>query len=132
MVLPQGNRCILEVSSLYRGQEVELGKLPCRVVAPPKPEFIYRVNGNVYNGFTPVAKNSCISLQVKPDKDFKEQLPRDAKYRIDEIRVLIGDGFGVPKLVQRINLGEKDPTQPLRLSLPSAVRQFKAGTKVYI
>jgi len=132
MVLPQGNKCILEVSSLYNGQEVELGKLPYRVVAPPKPEFIYRVNGNVYNGFTPVPKNSRISLQVKPDKDFKEQLPRDARYRIDEIRVLMGDGLGVPKLVKRINLGEKDPTQPLRLSLPAVVRQAKAGTKVYI
>lgn len=131
-VIPNGNKCLLDVKSTYGGNTVQLDKIAYKVIAPPKPEVRFKVNGTTFNGYQTVPKNSRFSFWLNPDKDFKAQLPRDARYEVSSIDIKLARGLSVPTTVKTIRMSGKDATRPSRISMPSQVRQAPAGSRVYI
>ncbi|MCI4671077.1 MAG: hypothetical protein MRZ79_23265 [Bacteroidia bacterium] len=131
-VVPSGRTCVLDIKSSYQGRTVELDKIKYRVIEPPKPEVRFKINGVAYNGYKTIPKNSRLTFWLKPDSDFKTQLPKDARYEVSSIDILFGTGISVPSKIASIDMRGKDATKPTRISLPARVRQAPSGSRVYV
>jgi len=130
VLVPSGKQCVVTVSSNTNGQTLKIGDVTYKVISPPKPSVEMRVNGKATSGSTPVSKASKITVQVKPDPEFKSLLPKDARYKINGIEVLAQLSLGPPRSVNKVRGG--DATKPIRVSLGPKVKQARPGTKVYI
>ncbi|MEO0895276.1 MAG: GldM family protein [Bacteroidota bacterium] len=131
-IVPRNNPCVIDVSSTSNGQTVQLGKVPYRVIKPPKPEVQFRINGRMSNGVGSYPAASRINVKIKPDTEFLQQFPRDARYEAKEIVVLLETGMGTPRQVKTINLAGKNLGNGVNITLPAAVRQAPRGSKVYV
>lgn len=131
MIIPTQTRCQLNVSSQTQGQTLKLDQLNYKVIAPPKPEILVKVNGRIYSGGRPIPRASSLQFLVKPDADFKANLPRDARYRVGSIEIFLDDGIGVPRKVSTINTRGKNPESGINVYIPTAVRQAGRGAKFF-
>jgi hypothetical protein len=57
--------------------------------------ILFFVNGKEVQPSQPIASTSSVRLRVVPDKEFAERLPRDARYKIKGIRVLLMRGIAL-------------------------------------
>lgn len=132
-VVPGRNRRVrINVANRFQGSQFPIGSLDYVVVQTPKPDLQLTVQGRPYNGMTPVASSQPIRLTLKPDADFEQLLPRDSRYRITSVKILLKDGMQPPRNVGTINTSGQDPEQGISIRMPTAVRQARPGAKVYI
>jgi len=131
-IVPTATPCTIEVSSTYNGQTTQLGKVPYRVILPPKPEVEFKVNGRKAVGIPTVPKASRIRVSVIPDREFMQQFPKDARYVAEKIEVLASLGIGPPRVVKTINVQGKNLNEGVTFSFPPQVRQMSRGMKVFV
>lgn len=132
-VVPGRNsRVRIRVANRFDGNQFPIGSLEYVVIQTPKPTLQLTVQGRPYNGLTSVAAGQPIRLFLKPDADFEQLLPRDSRYRISSVKILLKDGMQPPRNVGTINTSGQDPEQGINISMPTAVRQARPGAKVYI
>lgn len=126
------NRARITVANRFRENQFPIGNLDYSVIQPPKPSISLQVQGRSYNGFSAINAGQPIMLKLVPDPDFEQLLPRDSRYRISIIKVLLKDGIGPPREVGRFQVGSQDPEEGIQVRMPVAVRQARRGSKVYI
>lgn len=132
-VVPGRNsRVRIKVANRYEGSQFPIGSLDYVVVQAPKPGLELRIQGRPYSGMTSVGASQPIQLMLKPDADFEQLMPRDSRYRISSIKILLKDGMQPPRTVGTINTASQDPEQGINIAMPTAVRQARPGAKVYI
>ena len=131
LIVPSGDKCAINVKSNTNGQTIDIGTVDYKVIEPPKPTIMMKVNGQPYNGSTPVSKASRVCFSVSPDQEFKASLPNDARYELGQVEILAQLGLGAPQRVGAEDFSGKDAAGDLCLTMPAQVRQASAGTKVY-
>lgn len=132
-VVPGRNRNVrINVANRFQGSQFPIGSLEYVVIQTPKPALQLTVQGRPFNGMTTVAAGQPIRLLLKPDADFEQLLPRDSRYRIASVKILLKDGMQPPRNVGTINTSAQDPEQGISIGMPTAVRQARPGAKVYI
>lgn len=132
-VVPGRNsRVRIKVANRFQGSQFPIGSLEYVVIQTPKPTLQLTVQGRPFNGMTTVAASQPIRLRLEPDADFEQLLPRDSRYKISSVKILLKDGMQPPRNVGTINTSGQDPEQGINLRMPTAVRQARPGAKVYI
>lgn len=131
LIVPSGDRCVINVKSNTNGQMIDIGNVDYKVIEPPKPTIMMKVNGQPYNGSTPVTSASKICFSILADAEFKSALPQDARYELGEIEILAQLGLGAPQKVGAENCAGRDAAQDICVSMGPQVRQAAPGTKVY-
>lgn len=126
------NRARISVTNRFRGNQFPIGNLEYAVIRPPKPGISLQVQGRPYNGFSAISATQPIVLKIVPDQDFEQLLPRDSRYRISTIKVLLKDRMGAPRQVARLQVSNQDPEEGIQVRLPVEVRQARPGSKVFI
>ncbi|MFN0202176.1 MAG: hypothetical protein ACKVTZ_11685 [Bacteroidia bacterium] len=131
-IVPTGTKCVVNVATIANGQTVPIGTVEYKVIDPPKPTVLARLNGAPYSPQMGVGKGSKLNLSIKPDNEFFNALPLDAKYRFSTIEIYAQSGLGVPQKVGGADVSGKDATgNGIDIPIPSdALRQ--PGAKVYI
>ncbi|MGQ9863240.1 MAG: type IX secretion system motor protein PorM/GldM [Bacteroidia bacterium] len=133
-VVPRGGAktCVLTVKTNTAGQLVELGKVEYRVVPPPRPSIKVEVDGQVYNGVSPVSPNANVKVKIVPDRDFATALPQDARYTLSKVEILVQKGLGGAQKVADIAQTKVAASPTLNVDLSDYSRGVPAGSKVYV
>jgi hypothetical protein len=131
MIVPSGRTCVLSlIADQPNGNPFKTDR-HYKVIKPPKPSIELLVNGKVYNGATPISKKSNCIVKVQPDADFRSLLPKDARYRISKIDVLVQRSLGAPTKIASFNGSGKDATKGIPISLGNKLKSDPPGTKIY-
>lgn len=131
-VIPAAASCVLKVASAHSGQVIPLDEVRFQVITPPKPVLEVAVNGRVYDGTSPVAAGSRLTVTLVPDGEFARNMRQDARYRIGRAVILLQSGLQPARTVGTLPLAGRDATQPLLLRLPPEVQQARPGDRVFI
>jgi gliding motility-associated protein GldM len=130
-IVPSGKQCILSVSSNTNGQIIKVDDVAYKVIKPPRPHLLLIVNGKEYDGVSPISKKSTVMVVVKPDHDFVSALPRDARYAIDKVELLVQRSLGAPTKADTEKGSGKDASKGLEFKLGAKLKQDTPGTKIY-
>jgi gliding motility-associated protein GldM len=130
-LVPTGKTCILGVSSLTNGQNIKIDDIKYKVIKPPRPEIVLDVLGKEYNGASPIPAKADCKVKIRPDNDFRNALPKDARYAIDEISLLSQRSLGAPAKVASVSGSGKDAVAGVPVSLGSSLRGDPPGTKIF-
>lgn len=130
-IVPTGKTCVLGVSSLTNGQNIKIDDITYKVIKPPRPNLNIYVNGKEYNGATPIPGKSSCKLVVDPDNDFKNALPKDARYMVTGIDLLSQRSLGAPTKVATFNGNGKDAVAGIPMDLGNSLKSDPPGTKIY-
>lgn len=100
-----------------------IGSQPFDVKNIPEPRFVAYVGSTPVDLRQGIKPNQIKSLRivVEPDDNFKEEVPKDARYNIKNMEVTMGSG-SVAKAQQRASNGSPD--------LGAWVGQAKAGDRI--
>lgn len=132
-VVPGRNtRARVKVANEYQGANFPIGNLEYSVVQTPKPDVAVLVQGQPYSGVAAVPATASFSLKLSPDADFAQLMPKDARYRIRTVKVLLKDGLQPPRVVASYNVSGQDPRGGIPISMPAEVRQARPGSRVFI
>ena len=126
-IIPSGKKCVVSVSSNTNGQMIKIDDLNYTVINPPKPEIQLLVNGKEYNGAAPISSKSNVILKVKPDADFMAALPKDARYTVSRVDLLVQKTLGAPAKVGTFSGEGAD----VKIPLGTKLKGYDAGTKIY-
>lgn len=102
-----------------------------RVIKPPLPTIELLVNGKQYNGTSVIPKTSRCVVRVVPDNDFKAQYPKDARYVVGSIDLMVQRSLGAPTKVRSFSGVGRDASQGISISLGSILRNDPPGTKIF-
>ena len=130
-IVPTGKTCVLSVSSNTNGQNIKVDDVKYKVIKPPRPHLLLIVNGKEYDGVSPISKKSTVTVVVKPDHDFLSALPRDARYAIDQVELLVQRSLGAPTKADSKKGSGKDASKGLQFKLGAKLKQDSPGTKIY-
>ncbi len=132
LIIPTGRQTLVTVKSETNGQVIEIDQLPYKVIDPPKPGLELLAEGRPYSLTNSIPRNSRFALRLTPDPEFRQSLPRDARYRIQSVEFLLKDGLQPARVVGSVNLSSRDATQALSLNLPREVLRARRGSKLFI
>jgi gliding motility-associated protein GldM len=130
-IVPTGKTCVLSVSSLTNGQTIKIDDVKYKVIKPPRPEIVLEVLGKEYNGASPIPSKSDCKVKIRPDSDFRNALPKDARYAIDNIDLLSQRSLGAPSKVATFSGNGKDAVAGVACPLGSALKGDTPGTKIF-
>lgn len=88
---------------------------------------IRSVDGKEYNGAAPISSKSNVILKVKPDSDFMAALPKDARYTVSRVDLLVQKTLGAPAKVGTFSGEGAD----VKIPLGTKLKGYDAGTKIY-
>jgi len=131
LIVPTGNSCVVSVSSNTNGSVMKIGDVPYKVIEPPKPSIMVKVNGVAYSSQMGVNKGSKMQLSIQPDNEFKSALPNDAKYAFDEVNIFKQSGLGPPSRVGGASLMGRDGVAGIEVPIPTEAFATP-GAKVYV
>jgi gliding motility-associated protein GldM len=131
-VIPNGNKTVIHVKSKTGGQVIPIGSLEYFVNSPPKPTIEVRVNGKPWDGSSPWKGGDQVQLRVVPDKEFAQSLPHDARYRIQNVEVLVKEGLGAAQPIKQLGSSQVATTPEINVSLITISRGRSPGTKIYL
>lgn len=101
-------------------------------VKPPLPTIELLVNGKPYTGMVPINKKSNCVIRLKPDKEFEQLYPKDAKYIITGVELLAQRSLGpASKVGSNYNGAGRDATRGLPISLANKLKSDSPGTTIY-
>jgi gliding motility-associated protein GldM len=130
-LVPTGKTCVLGVSSLTNGQNIKIDDVKYKVIKPPRPEIILEVLGKEHNGATPIPGKADCKVKLRPDNDFRNALPKDARYVIDNVELLAQTSLGAPTKVASFSGNGKDAVQGISVPLGNSLKGNAPGTKIY-
>ena len=130
-LVPTGKTCVLGVSSLTNGQNIKIDDIKYRVIKPPRPEIILEVLGKEYNGSSPIPGKADCKVKLKPDSDFRNALPKDARYVIDNIDLLSQRSLGAPTKVGAFSGSGRDAVAGVSVPLGNSLKSDPPGTKIF-
>lgn len=130
-IVPTGKTCVLGVSSLTNGQNIKIDDIKYKVIKPPRPEIVLEVLGKEYNGATPIPAKADCKVKLRPDSDFRNALPKDARYVIDNIDLLAQTSLGAPTKVAAFSGNGKDAAAGVSVPLGNSLKGNAPGTKIY-
>jgi gliding motility-associated protein GldM len=130
-IVPTGKTCVLGVSSLTNGQNIKIDDIKYKVIKPPRPEIVLEVLGKEYNGATPIPGKADCKVKLRPDNDFRNALPKDARYVIDNIDLLAQTSLGAPTKVASFSGNGKDAVAGISVPLGNSLKSNPPGTKIY-
>jgi gliding motility-associated protein GldM len=130
-IVPTGKTCILGVSSLTNGQNIKIDDIKYKVIKPPRPEIVLEVLGKEYNGATPIPGKADCKVKLRPDNDFRNALPKDARYVIDVVDLLAQTSLGAPTKVASFSGNGKDAVAGISVPLGNSMKSNPPGTKIY-
>lgn len=132
MIVPSGDRCVVNVKSNTNGQTIDIGNVEYRVIEPPKPTIEMKVNDKPYDGISPVQVSAKVCFQIKADEDFARSLPQDAHYEIEAVEVMLKAGLGPATTVMTETFAGKDATEhEVCVRAGNKLQQATSGAKVY-
>ena len=132
LIMPEGDNCMVNVSSHTNGQTIKIGSVGYRVIEPPKPAIQLMVNQREFTGTQTIDPGSVLSLRLLPDKEFERKMSRDAKYQIAKVEVYLKDRIGPPRRVATLSMAGKNANRFQRIRLGAEVDQAKSGTPFYL
>jgi gliding motility-associated protein GldM len=132
LVTPSAGRCQINVATRSQGKVVPLRDMAYRVIEPPAPTIEMKVNGRAYNGLAAIPRSSRLSLRIKPDRSFFESFPKDARYRVRNVKIMLKEGLQPPRVVATVSVDSKKLSEGANLRLPSEVRQARRGAMLYV
>lgn len=130
-IVPTGKTCVLGVSSLTNGQNIKIDDIKYKVIKPPRPEIVLEVLGKEYNGASPIPGKADCKVKIRADNDFRNALPKDARYVIDNIDLLSQRSLGAPTKVANFSGNGKDAGTGVSCALGNALKSDPPGTKVF-
>jgi gliding motility-associated protein GldM len=132
-IVPTGSKCRVNVASLTNGRKIDIGNVDYTVISPPKPSIkALMANGQPYTGSAFIPKRSGIFVKIEPDRDFRNALPRDARYGISGATVLAQLSLGPPQTVNRIGGTNDAVGSPMKVALGRQVASARDGTTVFV
>lgn len=132
VIIPTGRESMVTVMSETNGQLVKVDDIKYNVINPPKPEIFVKVDGRPFNGLNAVKATQRFALHVEADKEFKRLLPKDARYKVGQVKILLKDQLGPARPVRTINTSGQNPENGIRITLPQEVRQAGPGIKFFL
>jgi len=132
LIIPRGRQTEVTVQSETEGSPLLIDKIKYQVVDPPKPSVELFVNNRPMSVTTSVPKNSRFAIRIVPDATFKRLMPRDARYGVQSVEILLKDGLQPARTVKTINMQGKDATQLQALSMPMQVLKAPRTAKMFI
>lgn len=130
-IVPTGKTCVLGVSSLTNGQTIKIDDIKYKVIKPPRPEIVLDVLGKEYNGASPIPAKADCKVKIRPDNDFRNALPKDARYVIDVVDLLSARSLGAPAKVGSFSGNGKDAVAGIPVPLGNSLKQDPPGTKIF-
>ena len=130
-IVPTGKTCVLGVSSLTNGQNIKIDDIKYKVIKPPRPEIVLEVLGKEYNGASPIPGKADCKVKIRADNDFRNALPKDARYVIDNIDLLSQRSLGAPTKVANFSGNGKDAGAGISCSLGNSLKSDPPGTKIF-
>ena len=130
-IVPRGKTCIVSVASLTNGQNIKIDDIKYKVIKPPRPNIELLYNNILYNGAAPIPKKSDCLVRIKADGDFLAALPKDARYAITKIELLVGRGLGAPQKAGDFSGDGVDGTKGVRVELGKKLGDDSPGTRIY-
>lgn len=131
-VTPTAKNCNLMLRAIRRDDSAFKEEMQFRVIEPPKPQIQLFVNGTLHDGITPVNARSNLQVKIIPDIDFRNHYPKDARYMISSIDLLVQRSLGAPNKVASFNGAGKDATQGINIPLGNSLKSDRPGTKAYL
>lgn len=108
-------------------EDVLLGRKTFTTIDPPRPEIAVLHNGReLRNGDNLPRAQALLQVQFRPDEQFRQRFPRDARYAASRARVFLRQGLTASREVGTFNL---DGGQ---LVLTRALRDARPGDRVTV
>lgn len=132
VISPQTGSCDVTFSARRSDSSLFRKPLTFLVIPPPKPEIEVLVNGQKHNGVAPINKRSSLLVRLQPDREFLALYPKDARYIISEVQLLVQRSLGAPAQVLRISGNGKDAVRGISMELGNTLNSDPPGTKIYL
>jgi hypothetical protein len=132
-VVPTGKQTIVTVNTNTNGSILKLGSLTYRVEPPKRPTFTILYEGKKWDGVTPIPMKANLEIRVDPDQDFKEKMPKDARYKISGLKIKIRKS-ALTSPQQEGGTKDSGVAQNPKITIPLAeyTRATTAGNQMYI
>ncbi len=128
-IIPTGRKTVLNVASNTNGQIVKVGDVAYTVIPPPKPNLLIFVNGQRYDGVTPISRANPVEVRVVPDENFARALPKDARYQIVNAKLKAQIGLGAPQDIAAAQTSNVVASPSLQFKVS---RDVPAGTTCFV
>jgi gliding motility-associated protein GldM len=114
-----------KISVAVNNGGVSIGNAPFDVKNVPDPRFVAYIGNNQVDLRSGVRANQLGNLRfvAEPESNFKEEVPKDARYRIKRAEIILGRGTAG---VQRLNATNENP------DLRSWIGQARPGDRIVI
>lgn len=129
-IIPPGRKVTLNVRSNTNGQLVQVGNVDYTVIPPPKPRIALGVDNRDWDGIVPIRMGARVEVRCYPDANFKNQLPRDARYQMRNVVLKAGSGLAAPSPVGAAQNSVMAPQGYATVTF-SVPRDLSPGSKVY-
>ncbi len=130
-IVPSGKICVLSVSSNTNGQVIKIDDVKYTVIKPPKPTIHLDIAGKPHDGVQPIPKKATVTVRVEADHDFKNALPKDARYEITNVELKAQRSMGAPTKVAAKGGSGLDGTKGIMIDLGTNLKTDTPGTKIY-
>jgi hypothetical protein len=110
---------------------IKIDDIKYKVIKPPKPSIVLTVNGQTYNGASAISSKSNCVVKVDADNDFKNALPKDARYMIKRVELLAQRSLGAPSKVSDFSGNGKDAERGIPIALGNSLKSDPPGTKIF-
>lgn len=127
LIMPEGQKCKVSISSMTNGRSIPIGEVSYRVSEPPKPTLMLLVDGLPYDGMASISDTSRIVVQVIPDEEFNLAMPSDSRYAIQSIDVMLPSGDGPPQLIHTVKGGRAESG----IVIPIEDLNLASGTQIF-
>lgn len=133
-VIPRGGskKCVLNVRTNTAGQLVDLGTLEYKVIPPPRPYIRVYVNGQLYNGTSPIPRSAKVEIKVVPDGDFATALPHEANYQILNPELKLVKGLAGARSIGTLPSSRTATSPVITIDLSEYGRTIQPGNVLYV
>lgn len=130
-IVPSGTNCNLKCRAYESDGSVHTWERSFNVIKPPRPEIELLVNNRVYDGYSHINKKSKCIVRLKADTHFLNNMPRDARYTITKVDLLVSRSLGAPTKIASYNGNGIDASNGINIDLGNKLRTDSPGTKIY-
>ncbi len=129
-IVPTSKDYTLSIYSNTNGQSVKIENLKYNAIKPNMPRVALFVNGQEVNGLQGIGKRQSVTVKVLPDPEFARTLPRDARYKAGNVKLMLKEGILTPTVIQTLSGSDLQRGVTFNLN-QGAIRTAYAGSQIY-
>ncbi len=129
-IVPTAKEYMLSIYSNSNGQNVKIENLRYNVIKPATPRLALFAGGKEVNGLAGLGKRQSVTVKLLPEAEFARTLPRDARYKANNVKLMLKDGLGPAVVIKTLSGADIQNGVTFNLG-EGAMKNAYAGAQIF-